>query len=150
MHPPPPFTVLIVEDDPNDVRLLQRALRDNAITNPVKFMQDGQEAISYLEGAGQYSDREAYPYPGLLIIDLKMPRKSGMEVLIWLKDHPECYVIPAIIFTSSDQLIDVKLSYGHGANSYIVKPGTFEELKRTIRIIFEYWALCQKLTPDLL
>src|SRR5437868_10585430 len=114
------FTILVVDDDPNDVHLLKRAFQSNGIVNPIKVVTDGAEAIHYLGEAARFKNRVAFPYPGLIVLDLKMPRKTGLEVLIWLEDHPDCYVIPVIVFTASSQLTDIKLAYGHGANSYIV------------------------------
>ncbi|MDB6054262.1 MAG: response regulator [Verrucomicrobiales bacterium] len=140
-----PFSILMIEDDLNDVLLMKRAFAGNCISNSFVVCRDGEEAVEYLSNAAR--SIEGYHYPGLIIIDLKMPRKSGLEVLKWLKDHPECYVIPTIVFTSSSQRMDVKLAYGLGANSYIVKPATFDELKETVRTIFAYWNLCEKLSP---
>ncbi len=142
------FTILIVDDDPNDVFLFKRAFQENKIPNPLRILSDGAEAIACLEEASAQRAGESNPYPGLIILDLKMPRKTGLEVLMWLKDHPECYVIPTIIFTSSSQLIDVKLSYAHGANSFIVKPAALPELKAVVKTIYDYWNLCQKLVPE--
>src|SRR5688572_5499305 len=141
------FTILVVEDDPNDVYLLKRAFEAAQITDPITVLNDGAEAIAYLSNASNFQDRENSPYPGLIILDLKMPRKSGMEVLIWLKNHPELFVIPVIVFTSSSQTIDIKLSYGHGANSYIVKPSGLEALKKLVKTIYDYWNVCQRLPP---
>lgn len=143
-----PFTILIVDDDPNDVLLFKRAFHENKIPNPLRILSDGAEAIACLEKAAEQRAGENNPYPGLIILDLKMPRKTGLDVLMWLKDHPECYVIPTIIFTSSSQLIDIKLSYGHGANSFIVKPSALAELKAVVKTIYDYWNLCEKLVPE--
>ena len=142
------FVILIVDDDPNDVALLRRAFQDNHIPNPLQVLSDGAEAIHFLTEIAQATNRSERPYPGLIILDLKMPRKSGLEVLIWLKDHPGCYVIPTIMFTSSSQLIDIKLSYGHGANSYVVKPSRLLELRTAVKTIYDYWNLCEKLLPE--
>jgi DNA-binding response OmpR family regulator len=141
-----PYSILMIEDDLNDVLLMKRAFTANNISNSFVVCRDGEEAVEYLSKAS--GGAESYQYPGLIIIDLKMPRKSGLEVLKWLKDHPEFYVVPTIVFTSSSQRMDVKLAYGLGANSYVVKPATFEQLKTTISTIVAYWNLCEKLSPD--
>ena len=141
------YTILLVEDDPNDVVLLQRALRKNQIDNPVVALPDGDEAISYLTGAGKYSDRQVYPFPKVIMLDLKMPRRGGLEVLEWLGEHPQYKVIPTMVLTSSKINEDVMKAYGLGANSYMVKPSNFEELQRMIRTAHEYWSFCLKPEP---
>jgi CheY-like chemotaxis protein len=141
------YTILIVEDDPNDVLFLKRALKKNGIQNPVCTLSDGEEAISYLCGLGEYADRNAHPIPKMIMLDLKMPRKGGLEVLEWLRDHPEYRVIPTIILTSSKLNDDVIKAYGLGANSYLVKPANFDDLQRMVKTAHEYWTLCTKPEP---
>lgn len=138
------YTILIVEDDPNDVLFLKRALKKNEIHNPICTLSDGEEAISYLSGLGKYADRGAHPFPRVIILDLKMPRKSGLEVLEWLKEHPQYRVIPTIVLTSSKLNEDVVKAYGLGANSYMVKPSNFDDLQRLMKAAHEYWSLCLK------
>jgi len=138
------YTILIIEDDPNDVLFLKRALKKNGINNPVCTLPDGEEAISFLSGSGKYSDRVAHPFPRVIILDLKMPRKTGLEVLEWLRDHPKYRVIPTIVLTSSKLNEDVVRAYGLGANSYMVKPSSFEDLQKLMKTAHEYWSLCLK------
>jgi len=138
------YTILIVEDDPNDVLFLKRALKKNGIENPVCTLPDGEEAIAYLCGKGKYADRMAHPFPRVIILDLKMPRKSGLEVLEWLKEHPQYRVIPTIVLTSSKLNEDVAQAYGLGANSYMVKPSNFDDLQAMMKTAHEYWSLCLK------
>lgn len=138
------YTILIVEDDPNDLLFLQRALKKNGITNPVCTLPDGEEATAYLSGIGKYADRHQFPFPRVIILDLKMPRKSGLEVLEWLKEHPQYRVIPTIVLTSSKLNEDVARAYGLGANSYMVKPSSFDDLKHLIKMAYDYWSLCLK------
>lgn len=138
------YTILIVEDDPNDVLFLKRALKKNGINNPVCTLPDGEEAIAFLSGSGKYSDRMAYPFPRVIILDLKMPRKGGLEVLEWLRDHPKYRVIPTLVLTSSKLNEDVVRAYGLGANSYMVKPSNFDDLLRLMKTAHEYWSLCLK------
>ena len=140
------YTILIVEDDPNDVLFLKRALKKNEIHNPVYTLSDGEEAIAYLCGMGQYADRNAHPIPKMIMLDLKMPRKGGLEVLEWLQAHEEYRVIPTIILTSSKLNEDVIKAYALGANSYLVKPSNFEDLQQMVKTAHEYWTLCTK--PD--
>jgi CheY-like chemotaxis protein len=141
------YTILLVEDDPNDVLFLKRALKKNEIHNPVCALSDGEEAIAYLSGAGKYAERSVHPFPRVIILDLKMPRKSGLEVLDWLKEHPQYRVIPTIVLTSSKLNEDVVKAYGLGANSYMVKPSNFDDLQRLMKTAHEYWSLC--LTPEM-
>lgn len=140
----PQFTILILEDDPNDVFLLQRALQKNQILNPVRVVGDGVEGVAYLSGQGKYTDRETYPFPSFIILDLKMPRMGGLEVLQWLRQHPEYQVIPTLVLTSSKQQIDIVRAYRLGVNSYMVKPGSFDELQAMIRKVYDYWTVCAK------
>lgn len=142
------YAILIVEDDPNDVLFLKRALKKNEIYNPVYTVADGEEAIAYLSSLGKYLDRSAYPFPGVIILDLKMPRKNGLEVLEWIKDHPQYRVIPTIVLTSSKLNEDVIKAYGLGANSYMVKPSNFDDLQNMMKKAHEYWTICLK--PELL
>jgi CheY-like chemotaxis protein len=138
------FTLLLFEDDDNDAFLLQRALKKVGIENPVHRVRDGQEGIEYLTGVGQYGDRSRFPFPRVVLLDLKMPRKSGLEVLQWMKTHPEYKVIPTIIFTASREHQDIATSYGLGANCFVAKPSRFEDLEHLVRILHEFWRLCEK------
>ena len=142
------YTILIVEDDPNDVLFLKRALQKNGIYNPVCTLSDGEEAIAYLCGVGQYADRNAHPIPKMIMLDLKMPRKGGLEVLEWLQSHEEFRVIPTIILTSSKLNEDVIKAYALGANSYFVKPSNFDDLQQMVKTAHEYWSLCTKPEPE--
>lgn len=136
------FTILLLEDDPNDALLLQRALRKNNILNPVHVVRDGLEGIDYLAGLGKYADREKYPFPNVLILDIKMPRMTGLEFLEWIKRHPQYRVIPTLILSSSQEAVDVAQAYALGANSYMVKPAKIDDLQELARIVHEYWIRC--------
>jgi CheY-like chemotaxis protein len=136
--------ILIVEDNENDALLLKRALQRNRVTNPIHVAPDGVEALKYLRGEPPYEDRQAYPFPSVIYTDLKMPRMDGFEVLNYLKNHPDCAVIPVIVMTASNQDRDIKQAYELGANSYIVKPNTLEELIEIVRLCIGYWKICSK------
>jgi DNA-binding response OmpR family regulator len=136
-----------MEDDGNDAWLLKRALRRLEIPNPVHVVTDGEEGISYLLGTGRYADREAYPLPCFIITDLKMPRKSGLEVLEWLSKHSEFRVVPTLVLTSSKEQSDICKAYGFGANSYMVKPTDFHHLETMVKLIHDYWNACEKPGP---
>ena len=133
-------TILLAEDDPNDVILFQRAMeRASLDVDSLKVVQDGEQAISYLSGQGVYADRDLYPLPALLLLDLKMPRKSGLEVLSWLRKQPQLRYLIVVFFTSSNSTEDVRLAYDAGANSYLVKPVDFTEMVEMIRNVCFYW-----------
>src|SRR5579862_2257627 len=138
------YTILLVEDEENDATLVEMAFRKNKIPNPVQWTRDGLEAIAYLNGEGVYADRERYPFPEVLILDLKMPRMGGLELLSWIREHPEYRVIPTIIMTSSRQDPDIEKAYNLGANTYMIKPSSFEELAKLVKLAHEYWAASVK------
>ena len=139
--------ILVMEDDENDALLLKRALKRLNVPNPVHIVSDGEEGIAYITGQGKYADRAQFPFPGFIITDLKMPRRSGLDVLSWLSDHEEYRVIPTLVLTSSKEETDVAKAYGFGANSYMVKPTDFQDLEKIMRLIHDYWAICEKPGP---
>lgn len=139
------FTVLLVEDDLNDIFLVKRAFKMAQIQNPLQVATDGLEAINYLQGEGKYADREAYPLPRLIVMDIKMPRKSGFEVLEWVKHHGPLRRIPVVIVSSSDNPSDINRAYEMGANAYMVKPVSFRAVEHLFESITHYWGLeCAK------
>ena len=116
-------TILLAEDDPDHVLLVERAFVSVRLQNPVQVVADGVEAVAYLNGDGQYSDREAFPVPSLLLLDLKMPNKDGFEVLEWIRDHPAIgAVLRVVVLTTSDRIYDVNRAYQLGAHSFLTKP----------------------------
>jgi CheY-like chemotaxis protein len=143
------YTVLLVEDDLNDIFLVKRAFKMAQIHNPLQIVTDGQEAINYLRGEGRYSDRETYPLPRLIVMDIKMPRKTGFEVLQWVKsDDRILRRIPVVIVSSSDNPADINRAYELGANAYMVKPVDYREVEHLFHSITHYWGLeCAK--PEL-
>lgn len=140
------FPILIAEDDENDAIILERALRKVGFENPFRFCRDGTEVLEYLKAEGKYQDRREFPFPRVLITDLKMPKMGGLEILKWLHDHPECNVIPKVVFTASKQASDIQEAYKFGANSYLVKPGGYEQLTDMLKLFFDYWNMCEKPT----
>jgi CheY-like chemotaxis protein len=143
------FSVLLVEDDLNDIFLVKRAFRRAQIKNPLQVVTDGEEAINYLRGHGKYADRQAWPLPKLIVMDLKMPRKTGFEVLEWVKgDGKPLRLIPIVIVSSSDNPADINRAYELGANAYMVKPVDFLAVEHLFQSITQYWGLeCAK--PEL-
>lgn len=138
------YTILLVDDDENDVLLARMAFEKSGIHNPIHWARDGVEAVAYLNGEGEFSDRQKYPFPEVLIVDLKMPRMTGLELLSWIRDHPQYKVIPTIIMTSSKLQDDVKQAYSLGANTYMIKPPSLEHLAKMVKTAHEYWALSEK------
>ena len=131
--------LLHVEDDPNDVLLLERAFRKANMQVSIQAVTDGDKAVAYLSGAGEYADREKYPLPNVALLDLKMPRKSGLEVLAWIRSQQSVRRLVVIIFTSSRHDEDVNKAYDLGANSYLVKPVGFDMLVEVAKLIQRYW-----------
>ena len=127
--------VLVAEDDENDVLFLQRAFRKAEITTPLQVAHDGQDAIDYLAGAGRYTDREQYPLPCLVMLDLKMPRKNGMETLQWIRGQETLQALPVIMFSSSLHPEEIEKAYRLGASAFLTKPsGVAERVELAKRI----------------
>ena len=138
---PKEYVVLLADDDPNDVFLLQRAFQKTNIANPLHVVRDGEEAMAYLSGQDQYADRQRHPLPVLLLLDLKMPRKSGFEVLRWVRQQSGLKRLPVVELTSSNQNPDINKAFDLGANSYIVKPGGFDSLVEMVKNLNLYWLI---------
>jgi CheY-like chemotaxis protein len=136
--------ILIAEDDPNDAFLLQRTIQKLGIRNPVQIVHDGAEAIDYLEGNGKYADRVVYPFPCVLMTDLKMPRINGFEVLEWMKNHSACSIIPTIVWSSSNRVPDVIRAYELGVSCYLKKPNDTTAWAAMIELLFKFWNICEK------
>lgn len=133
------MTLLMVEDDESDAFLLQKAFLRVDQNATIHIVPDGKEAIAYLKGEGIYSDRTKYAFPRVLITDLKMPRMNGFELLAWLKNHPECNVIPTIVFSASRLPPDVTKAYQLSANAFFQKPTDFDRLVELIELNFRFW-----------
>ena len=131
--------ILYAEDDFNDAFFLQHAFAEAAIPNPLQIVRDGQEAIDYLTGLGVFADRHLYPLPCLVLLDLKMPRKSGLEVLAWIRAHPDFRSLPVILFSSSPNQADSQSASEVGANAYVIKPSTVEERIELAQSIRSFW-----------
>ena len=114
--------ILLVEDRDDDITILLRSFQKAGITNPIHVVKDGQQAIEYLSGVGPYSNRDNHPLPDLLLLDLKMPKVDGFEVLHWIRTNPQLSTLRVIVLTSSDDIRDVNHAYRLGANSFLVKP----------------------------
>ena len=129
----------MADDDENDIFLLRRAFRDADVRNPLHAVSDGQEAIDYLLGEGKYADRIEFPFPSIVILDLKMPRKTGLDVLRWLRDEAGLSCLPTIMLSSSAHPSDVENAYLLGANAFVVKPPGMSERTELARMIKGFW-----------
>src|SRR5687768_2410763 len=135
--------ILLAEDNENDVELVTMALKKTGLTNPIHICRDGEEVVAYLKGEGAYADCQQYPFPRLLILDLKMPKLNGLEVLRWVRDNPDCSVIPTIILSTSILEADVQEAYELGANAYLSKPSEFSQLQVLFKDLFAFWKHCE-------
>jgi CheY-like chemotaxis protein len=140
--------ILLVEDSPDDATLIQRAFRKTNLMNPVRLVQDGEEAIDYLKGTGAFADRDRFPLPVLLLLDIQLPRRTGLEVLEWIRTTPSLKRLPVVMLTSSKEQVDVNRAYDLGVNSYLTKPVAFEALVEMVKRVNLYWVLLNE-SPDI-
>jgi CheY-like chemotaxis protein len=142
-----PITILMADDDSDDRRLTQEALEEGRLMNEISFVENGEELMNYLRHEGKFAPPNSLPRPGLILLDLNMPRKDGRSVLKELKSDPELRTIPVVVLTTSKADEDVYKSYDLGVNSYIVKPVTFEALVDILQTLEKYWFQIVQLPP---
>ena len=136
-----PYPVLLVaEDDDTDALLLQRALRRSGSAFIMVRVEDGDELIAYVEARGKYADRNEFPMPWVVLLDLRMPRRNGFDVLRWRQETPGRSRLPIVVFTSSGLAEDIEQAYELGANSYVIKPMAGERLEAMVAALHEWWA----------
>lgn len=133
--------ILLVEDNPNDVELTLHALRAHNLANRIHVVRDGAEALDFIFGTGEHAGRSLQNGPKVILLDLKLPKVDGLEVLRRVKGDPQARLIPVVILTSSREEQDIVESYDLGVNSYIVKPVDFEQFSNAVRQVGLYWAL---------
>ena len=133
--------IILVEDNPSDADLIKRSLNKNNVANKILHLKDGQEVLQYLFGEGQWKGRTTANTPKVILLDLKMPKVSGIEVLKKIKSNQETMGIPVVVLTSSKEDPDIKECYKLGVNSYVVKPVGFEDFSRTVAQLGLYWLL---------
>jgi CheY-like chemotaxis protein len=136
--------VLVAEDRDEDLFMLRRAFQQLGFNTPVQYVRNGEEAIAYLAGKGRFANRGEYPLPHLLLLDLKMPRKNGFEVLEWIQAQPTLKELRTVVLTTSDNLTEVTRAYQLGAASFITKPLDFAEFRNGIVAIYTYWLALNK------
>jgi CheY-like chemotaxis protein len=132
-------TILLVEDEENDVVFMEMALEKAGLMSAFQVAEDGQEAIDYLNGNGQFADRDRFPLPALVFLDLKLPKVMGMDVLKWIRDQPLLDSMVVIMLTSSQQRSDIQQACTLGANSYLVKPSNPLALDEVVDLVKRYW-----------
>ena len=140
-------TILLIEDNPSDIELTRRALERSHVANELVVVQDGQEALDYLFGTGAHAGREVSDLPSVTLLDLKLPRVPGLEVLRAIRADPRTRRTPVVILTSSNEEHDVATSYDLGVNSYIQKPVDFTRFAEAIRQLGLYWLLLNEAPP---
>lgn len=141
------ITILMADDDPDDRLLVQDAFDEIRLANPLVFVEDGIELMDYLRRSGVYTHLAGTPLPGLILLDLNMPKKDGRETLKEIKQDPALRTIPVVVLTTSNAEEDILRTYDLGSNSFIVKPVTFDKLVEIIRKVTQYWLEIVRLPP---
>lgn len=144
---PRPITILVADDDEDDCLLTKTALAECRLANRVDFTEDGEDLMSYLNHRGKYAGLGDEPLPGLILLDLNMPKKSGREALREIREDPRLRHIPIVVLTTSKAEEDILRTYELGVNSFIVKPVTFESLVEIIKALVKYWFEIVELPP---
>ena len=133
--------ILLAEDDVDDVVLTQRAFKRARLANPLAVVRDGEEALEYLDGQGRYADRDQYPFPMLLLLDLNLPKINGFQVLEWLRENPPLHHLPVAVLTSSDHDPHAERAFALGADSYLIKPPDAGTLLALVQRLHAYWLI---------
>ena len=139
--------ILLVEDNVDDIMITKKALLEAQMVNPLDVVRDGQEAVEFLSRQGRYHDLATSPTPGLILLDINLPKMSGLEVLTHIKRHPNLKRIPVIMLTSSERDEDVVTGYEHGCNSFLQKPVQFDRFVALVKEIGFYWGLLNVNAP---
>jgi CheY-like chemotaxis protein len=134
-----PIIILIADDDAEDRMLIKEALDENRLTNAVQFVENGEELMDYLHNRGKFTDKEKYQTPGLILLDLNMPKKDGREALKEIKADEHLRVLPVVVLTTSKAEEDILRTYDLGVSSFITKPVTFSSLVDVMRTLSKYW-----------
>jgi CheY-like chemotaxis protein len=142
------ITILLADDDPDDRQLTRDAFAENRLANVLNTVEDGEELLEYLQRRGRYADLKDVPLPGLILLDLNMPRKDGREALKEIKADVNLRRIPIVVLTTSKAEEDILRTYDLGVNSYITKPVTFKSLVELIKLLGRYWFEVVELPPD--
>jgi CheY-like chemotaxis protein len=142
-----PVVILVAEDDPEDCLFIKEAFLEEQARTNLRFVEDGERLMDYLRRRGDYADPHSFPQPGIVLLDLNMPRKDGREALREIKTDPDLKRIPVVVLTTSKEEEDILRSYDHGANSYITKPVTLRGLSESLKTMGSYWLETVQLPP---
>jgi len=137
--PGEPLVILLVEDNPDHAELVLRSLADSQVANRIVHVEDGEAALDYLHGRGAYTDRNAYPMPHLMLLDLRLPKVDGLQVLKEVKENLKLRPLPVVILTTSDAERDLAMAYEYNANSYLTKPVNFINFSKLLKDLGFYW-----------
>lgn len=143
-----PITILVADDDADDRMLIEDAFDESCLQNPLHFVEDGEQLLQYLRREGEYEKLEGQPYPGVILLDLNMPKMDGRTALGKIKEDPNLCRIPVIILTTSKAEEDILRTYGLGVSSFITKPVTFDRLVEVVKTIGAYWIEIVALPPE--
>ncbi len=143
-----PISILVADDDPDDRMMIEEAFTENRVANKIVFVEDGEQLLAYLRREGEFAQLADEPYPGIILLDLNMPKKDGREALRDLKADPDLCRIPIIVLTTSQAEEDIVRTYGLGVSSFITKPVSFEGLVEAVRVICQYWIQIVALPPE--
>jgi CheY-like chemotaxis protein len=138
------LVILVAEDDPNDLELLRHVVSENGVEVNFQPAHDGEQVINYLRGEDEFRDRSRHPVPDIIVLDLKMPRVNGFEVLQWLRQQQGLARIPVVVLSGSGLETDIEEAYRLGANTYFTKPGQLAELRKIIASLIDYWRRSQR------
>jgi len=141
--------ILLIEDNPDDIELTIRAFKKNNLKNEIIVIKDGEKAVDYINCTGEYIERDQNKQPAVILLDLKLPKVDGIEILRQIKTNPKMKVIPVVILTSSLEEKDIENGYSYGANSYIRKPVDFNKFQEAVQYLGIYWLLLNELPREL-
>lgn len=147
-RPGSPITILVADDDPDDRMLIKDAFDESCINNDLDFVEDGEQLMQYLRREGEYAEMNGAPFPGLILLDLNMPRKDGREALAEIKQDPDLMRIPVVVLTTSQSDEDIVKTYCSGVSSFITKPVTFQGLVEVVKVLSSYWIEIVQLPPE--
>jgi CheY-like chemotaxis protein len=135
--------ILVADDDLTELQLLRRSINRDGAAVGLHEVHDGEEAIHYLTGEGKFADRKTHPFPDLLLLDLKMPKVDGVQVVKWLSTRPDCRHLPVVMLSGSGLEKDVKAAFSHGVSTYFSKPTDFKTFQKLVRILIQYWGMSE-------
>ena len=143
-----PISILVADDDADDRLMIREAFESSRLNNHLSFVEDGEELLAYLRREGEHEALKGQPYPGIILLDLNMPKMDGREALKEMKADPQLQRIPVIVLTTSEAEEDIVRTYGLGVNSFITKPVTFGELVKMVTVLCSYWIEIVALPPE--